>query len=56
MLLDMAIIIAGGHCSGLAGDAILVLGQLLVGLGIGIDFPVSASYVAEWMPRKSAAG
>jgi MFS family permease len=30
----------------------LIFGQLLMGLGIGIDFPVSASYVAEWMPRK----
>jgi MFS family permease len=28
-----------------------LLGQLLVGIGIGIDFPVSASYVSETMPK-----
>jgi putative MFS transporter len=53
MLLDMAVIIAGGAMSGFASGApMLIFGQLLMGLGIGIDFPVSASYVAEWMPRK----
>jgi len=53
MLLDMAVIIAGGAVSGFASGAfVLIIGQLLMGLGIGIDFPVSASYVAEWMPRK----
>lgn len=53
MLLDMAIIIAGAVLSGFASDAaMLILGQLLMGLGVGIDFPVSAAYVAEWMPRR----
>jgi MFS family permease len=53
MLLDMVIIITGAVTSALAGDATtLIAGQLLVGIGVGIDFPVSASYVAEWMPRQ----
>jgi MFS transporter, putative metabolite transport protein len=53
MLLDMAIIITGAVISALANDATtLIAGQLLVGIGVGIDFPVSASYVAEWMPRQ----
>ena len=29
----------------------MLLGQFLVGIGIGIDFPVSASYVSETMPK-----
>jgi MFS family permease len=53
MLLDMLIIITGAVFSALANDAsTLIAGQLLVGIGVGIDFPVSASYVAEWMPRQ----
>src|SRR6476646_9732488 len=51
MLLDMAVIIAGSALSAFAPDAfVLILGQLLMGLGVGIDFPVSAAYVTEWMP------
>ena len=30
-----------------------LLGQFLVGIGIGIDFPVSASYVSETMPKRA---
>jgi len=53
MLLDMLIIVTGAVISALANDATtLIAGQLLVGIGVGIDFPVSASYVAEWMPRQ----
>lgn len=53
MLLDMLIIVTGAVISALATDAtMLIAGQLLVGIGVGIDFPVSASYVAEWMPRQ----
>ncbi len=53
MLLDMLIIVTGATMSALANDATtLIAGQLLVGIGVGIDFPVSASYVAEWMPRQ----
>jgi MFS family permease len=53
MLLDMLIIVTGATMSALANDATtLIAGQLLVGIGVGIDFPVSATYVAEWMPRQ----
>ena len=31
----------------------ILLGQFLVGIGIGIDFPVSASYVSETMPKSA---
>jgi putative MFS transporter len=50
-LVDMAIIAAGALLSALADAPQWVLfGQLLVGIGIGIDFPVSASYVSETVP------
>lgn len=52
-LLDMAIVAAGAAISA-AADAPpwIFLGQFLVGVGIGIDFPVSASYVSETMPKR----
>jgi MFS family permease len=53
-LLDMAIIAAGAACAALARDPVPILvGQFLIGIGIGIDFPVSGSYVSEVMPRTS---
>jgi len=33
----------------------LFIGQLLVGTGVGIDFPVSSSYVSEILPKRSRA-
>src|SRR5262249_60667185 len=30
----------------------VLLGQFIVGVGIGIDFPVSSSYVSETMPKE----
>jgi MFS transporter, putative metabolite transport protein len=52
-LIDMAIIAAGALVSAAAGTPQLVLfGQFLIGIGIGIDFPVSASYVSETMPKR----
>jgi predicted MFS family arabinose efflux permease len=33
----------------------LFVGQLLVGIGVGIDFPVSSSYVSEILPKPSRA-
>ncbi len=54
MLADMIIICAGAATSALAnGPAMLFIGQLLVGVGIGIDFPVSSSYVSEVLPKRS---
>jgi MFS transporter, putative metabolite transport protein len=56
MLADMIIIVAGGSISALAdGPAMLFVGQLLVGTGVGIDFPVSSSYVSEILPKASRA-
>jgi MFS family permease len=53
-LMDMAIIAAGAACAALAHDSLpILLGQFLIGIGIGIDFPVSGSYVSEVMPRTS---
>ncbi|MGE5208827.1 MAG: MFS transporter [Alphaproteobacteria bacterium] len=56
MLTDMIITAAGAATSGLAtGPAMLFVGQLLVGVGIGIDFPVSSSYLSEVVPKRSRA-
>jgi MFS transporter, putative metabolite transport protein len=56
MLADMMIIAAGACASALAtGPAMLFVGQLLVGIGVGIDFPVSSSYVSEIVPKGSRA-
>ena len=56
MLADMMIIAAGACISALArGPAMLFTGQLLVGMGVGIDFPVSSSYVSEILPKPSRA-
>jgi predicted MFS family arabinose efflux permease len=56
MLVDMLIIGAGAAISSLAnGFAMLFIGQLLVGVGVGIDFPVSSSYVSEVLPKRSRA-
>jgi MFS transporter, putative metabolite transport protein len=56
MLADMIIIGAGATTSALAnGSAMLFIGQLLVGVGVGIDFPVGSSYVSEVVPKRSRA-
>lgn len=56
MLADMLIIGAGASISAVAnGPVFLFLGQLLVGMGVGIDFPVSSSYVSEILPKRSRA-
>ena len=56
MLADMIIITAGACTSALAnGPAMLFMGQLLVGIGVGIDFPVGSSYVSEILPKPSRA-
>ena len=56
MLADMTIIGAGAATSALAnGSAMLFVGQLLVGVGVGIDFPASSSYVSEVLPKRSRA-
>lgn len=56
MLADMLIVCAGALMSALAnGPAMLLIGQLLVGTGVGIDFPVSSTYVSEILPKASRA-
>jgi putative MFS transporter len=56
MLTDMIIIAVGAATSAFpTGPAMLFVGQLLVGVGIGIDFPVSSSYLSEVVPRRSRA-
>jgi putative MFS transporter len=53
-LVDMAILAAGAALSAVAYDSTLILlGQFLVGVGIGIDFPVSGAYVSEITPRNA---
>jgi len=53
-LADMAILVSGAVLSAAARDVTLVLlGQFLVGIGIGIDFPTSGSYVSEIAPRRA---
>jgi putative MFS transporter len=56
MLADMIIIAAGAATSALSnGFAMLFIGQLLVGVGVGIDFPAGSSYVSEVLPKRSRA-
>jgi len=56
MLADMIIIGIGASISALAREPpMLFIGQLLVGTGVGIDFPVSSSYVSEILPKRSRA-
>jgi MFS family permease len=56
MLADMIIITAGACTSALVnGPAMLFIGQLLVGIRVGIDFPVSSSYVSEILPKRNRA-
>lgn len=49
---DMAILAAGSAICVMAPDPWFIFaGQLLIGIGVGIDFPTSGAYVAEIMPK-----
>jgi MFS family permease len=51
-IVDMAIVVAGSALCAMAREPLLIVaGQFLIGVGIGIDFPASGSYVSEIMPR-----
>ena len=51
-IVDMAIMIAGtAFCVVSREPSLIVAGQFLIGVGIGIDFPASGSYVSEITPR-----
>src|SRR5262245_59381883 len=53
-LIDMTIITIGALISALAdAPQWVLLGQFIVGVGIGIDFPVSSSYVSETVPKQA---
>jgi len=53
MVADMMIIAIGAATSALAnGPAMLFVGQFIVGIGVGIDFPVSSSYISEISPKR----
>src|SRR5437762_6998506 len=53
MVADMMIIAIGAATSALAnGPPMLFIGQLIVGVGVGIDFPVSSSYISEVSPKR----
>jgi MFS transporter, putative metabolite transport protein len=53
MLADMLIIAIGAAASALAtGPLTLFVAQLVVGIGVGIDFPVSSSYISEVSPKR----
>ena len=52
-LIDMTIITIGALISALAtAPQWVLIGQFIVGVGIGIDFPVSSSYVSETAPKQ----
>jgi MFS transporter, putative metabolite transport protein len=53
MVADMMIIAIGATTSALAnGPPMLFVGHLIVGVGVGIDFPVSSSYISEISPKR----
>ena len=51
-LVDMAILAAGSAlCVVAHGPWLILAGQFAIGVGIGIDFPTSGSYVSEITPK-----
>lgn len=51
---DMALIALASLIGAAAPDyRFVLLSQFLLGVGVGIDFPTSGSYVSELMPRKA---
>ncbi len=54
MIIDMAVISVAAILGAAAPNPWLVIvAQFLTGVGVGSDFPTSASYVSEMMPRKA---
>lgn len=52
MIMDMVLLIIAALLTALApSGAVLISAELLVGVGIGMDFPVGSSYLAEFMPQ-----
>ena len=51
-LLDMLILALGSLlCAFASGPIFVIVGQFVLGIGIGIDFPTSASYTSEILPK-----
>ncbi|MCL4526195.1 MAG: MFS transporter [Gammaproteobacteria bacterium] len=52
MVMDMTLLLIAALLTALApGAPVLIGAELLVGVGIGMDFPVGSSYLAEFMPQ-----
>ncbi|WP_226820190.1 MFS transporter [Acidithiobacillus ferrooxidans] len=52
MVMDMILLMIAALLTALAPDARVLIGaELLVGVGVGMDFPVGSSYLAEFMPQ-----
>lgn len=50
-LADMGIVALGCFIAATASEpSIIIIGQIIIGIGIGIDFAASGSYVSELMP------
>lgn len=53
MVMDMILLMIAALLAALAPNAAVLIGaELLVGVGIGMDFPVGSSYLAEFMPQR----
>jgi len=53
-LIDIATFFFAAVFSGLAWDATsLIVFRFLLGLGVGADYPLSSTYMAEFLPKKS---
>ncbi|MHB8236860.1 MAG: MFS transporter [Acidithiobacillus ferrivorans] len=53
MVMDMILLMIAALLAALAPNAaVLIAAELLVGVGIGMDFPVGSSYLAEFMPQR----
>ncbi|WP_414041890.1 MFS transporter [Acidithiobacillus sp. M4-SHS-6] len=52
MISDMIVLMIAASLAALAPNAaILTQAELLLGIGVGMDFPVASSYLAEFMPQ-----
>lgn len=53
MVMDMILLMIAALLAALAPNAAVLIGaELLVGVAIGMDFPVGSSYLAEFMPQR----
>ncbi len=56
-IVDMVVVFAAALVGSLGGTPlILIVAQAAVGVGVGMDFPVGSSYVAECMPHRKRTG